>query len=154
MAKSIPIRVVTSAIPRIALVVAFLALVSCSGKSTTDGKDGQTDEGVKTPAEAAKLVGKRVTVEMEVRSLGVITGGKHDGAYTLHDTKYATDDDAFTIVISDSVAKQFKGLTFANRREYFKGAKVRATGEVRLVGGKPEIEVDDPQLITIVSKPG
>jgi hypothetical protein len=145
----------TIAVSRLALFVAFLALVSCSGKSPKDGKDGQTDEGVKTPAEAAKLVGKRVTVEMVVNSLGVITGGELDGAYTLHDTKYSTDDDAFTIVIPDRVAKQLKGLTIENHRTYFKGTKVRATGEVRLTSkGKPEIEVDDPKLITIVSKPG
>jgi hypothetical protein len=149
VAKAIPIRVVTIAVPRIALVVAFLALVSCSGKSTKDGKDGQTDEGVKTPAEAAKLVGKRVTVEMVVRSLSVSSSS---GAYLLHDTKYAIDDDAFTIVISERVAKQFKGLTFENRSADFQGAKVRATGEVRLVGGKPEIEVDDPKLITMTPR--
>jgi len=39
--KSKPIRVATIAVPRLALVVVVLALVSCSGKSTKDGEGGQ-----------------------------------------------------------------------------------------------------------------
>ena len=101
-----------------------------------------------TPAEAAKLVGKEVTVEMEVKS-----AGKSKGVFFLNSEDDFRSDKNFTGFISEEGAKKFQGAKIDDPAAHFKGKTVRITGTVKLYRDKPEIVVEDPQQVEVVTKP-
>jgi DNA/RNA endonuclease YhcR with UshA esterase domain len=99
-----------------------------------------------TPAEAAKKVNEKVTVEMEVKS----TGGK-DAVYLNTETDYK-DAKNFTIFIPDSAREKFKKAKVEDPKTYYKGKTIRVTGTVALFREKPQIKVGDPSQIEVVEK--
>ena len=99
-----------------------------------------------TPAEAAKKVSEKVTVEMEVKS----TGGRTN-CYLNSEADYK-DAKNFTVFIpEDSVAK-FKAAKIEDPKVHYKGKLVRVTGTVTTVRDKPQIKVESPDQIVEVEK--
>lgn len=97
-----------------------------------------------TPAEAAKKVDEKVTVEFEVRS----TGGK-DNAFLNSEADYKSDKN-FTLFLPKEALAKFKEAKVADPREHFKGKTVRATGKVTLFKDKPQIKIEEPGQIKLV----
>ena len=97
-----------------------------------------------TPAEAAKRVNEKVTIEMEVKS----TGGK--GVCFLNSEADFKDATNFTVFISGEVVEKFKKAKIDDPRTHFKGKTVRVTGTVTLYREKPQIKVEDPDQIKVV----
>jgi DNA/RNA endonuclease YhcR with UshA esterase domain len=107
------------------------------------------DKEVKTvtPAEAAKLVGQKVTVEMEVTSTG-----KSQGVFFLNSEEDHRSEKNFTAFINKDGAKKFGEAKIDDPAAHFKGKTVRVTGTVKLYREKPEIVVEDPEQIKVVDR--
>jgi DNA/RNA endonuclease YhcR with UshA esterase domain len=95
-------------------------------------------------AEAAKNVGDRVTVEMEVKSMG----GK--GPYFLNSEVDFKDTKNFTLFIPKDAVEKFEKAKIDELPGHYKGKTLRVTGTVSLYREKPQIEVEDPEQIKIV----
>jgi DNA/RNA endonuclease YhcR with UshA esterase domain len=101
-----------------------------------------------TPAEAAKLIDKKVTVEMAVKSTG-----KSRGVFFLNSEEDYRSESNFTAFINATGAKRFHEAKIDDPAAHFKGKTVRVTGTVTLYRDKPEIVVEDPKQVEIVEKP-
>jgi DNA/RNA endonuclease YhcR with UshA esterase domain len=99
-----------------------------------------------TPAEAAKKVNEKVTVEMEVKS----TGG-NSNCYLNSEADFK-DSKNFAVFIPQAAKAKFKAAKIDDPREYFKGKVIRVTGTVTLNEDKPRIKVDSPDQIVTVEK--
>ena len=98
------------------------------------------------PAEAAKKVNEKVTVEMEVKS----TGGRSN-RYLNSQEDYKSPDN-FTIFIAKEVLGKFKEAGIDDPAVYYKGKMIRVTGTVTVYDGEPRIEIDAPDQIHVVDK--
>jgi DNA/RNA endonuclease YhcR with UshA esterase domain len=98
------------------------------------------------PAEAAKKVNEKVTVEMEVKS----TGGKE--ANFLNSEADYKDAKNFTVFIPEAALEKFKKAKIDDPKTHYKGKTVRVTGTVTLYREKPQIKVEDPTQIEVVEK--
>jgi DNA/RNA endonuclease YhcR with UshA esterase domain len=96
-----------------------------------------------SPAEAAKQVGKKVTVEMEVKSVG-----KGKGVFFLNSEKDFKDEKNFTLFIDKDGAKKFEEAKIDPTS--YSGKTVRASGEVKLFRERPEIVITDPKQIQVI----
>jgi DNA/RNA endonuclease YhcR with UshA esterase domain len=99
-----------------------------------------------SPADAAKKVGEKVTVEMAVKSVG---RGK-SGVYFLNSEPNFRTDGNFTLFIDKAAAARFKKAGISDPAEHFDGKKVRASGTVKLYRDRPEIAIEDPKQIGLV----
>ena len=99
-----------------------------------------------TPAEAAKKVDQKVTVEMEVKS----TGGRSN-RYLNSEADYKSADN-FTVFIAKEKLPKFKDAKIDDPAEYYKGKTIRVSGTVTVSDDKPRIEVDGPDQIQVVEK--
>ncbi len=109
-----------------------------------------TDDAKRVPiplSEAGKKVGEKVTVEMEVKSVG---RGK-SGVYFLNSEADYHSDENFTLFIDKAGAAKFKKAGITDPAEHFKGKKVRATGTVKLYKERPEIILEEPKQIELVA---
>lgn len=99
--------------------------------------------GVSSPAEAAKKVGEKVTVQFAVAS----TGGNMN--LYLNSEKDFRAKDNFAVVLGLKVRtgkwEKADGATFA-------GKTIRATGAVKLNKDAPQLEIADPKDLEIVEK--
>jgi DNA/RNA endonuclease YhcR with UshA esterase domain len=110
------------------------------------------DESAKplTPADAAKKVNEKCTVEMEVKSVGMGKGGKVGFLNSEEDYK---SDKNFTIFLAEKAIEQLKAPKVDDLATRFKGKTVRVTGTVKLYHERPEIVVEDPEKdVKIVEK--
>ena len=101
-----------------------------------------------SPAEAAKNVDKKCTVEMEVKS----TGKSGNRRVFLNSEANYRDGKNFTVMLDRGVLAKFKKAKVEDPAEHFKGKTIRVTGTVKLYNNRPEIAVDDPAQITVVEK--
>jgi DNA/RNA endonuclease YhcR with UshA esterase domain len=110
------------------------------------------DKDVKplAPAEAAKNIDKKCTVEMEVKS----TGKSGNRRVFLNSATNFRDKANFTVMLGRDVLAKFKKMKVEDPAEHFKGKTIRVTGTVKLYNNRPEIAVDDPSQITVVEKGG
>jgi DNA/RNA endonuclease YhcR with UshA esterase domain len=99
-----------------------------------------------SPAEAAKKVNEKVTVEMEVKS----TGGK-DNCFLNSEVDFK-DGKNFTVFIPKETVEKFKKDKIDNPAAHFKGKIIHVTGTVILYKDRPEIKVEQPEQIKIVDK--
>jgi DNA/RNA endonuclease YhcR with UshA esterase domain len=108
------------------------------------------DKDVKplSPAEAAKNVDKKCTVEMEVKSAGK-SGNRR--VFLNSEANYR-DGKNFTVLLNRDVLAKFKKVKVEDPAEHFKGKTIRVTGTVKLYNNRPEIAVDEPSQITVVEK--
>jgi DNA/RNA endonuclease YhcR with UshA esterase domain len=98
------------------------------------------------PAEAAKKVNEKVTLEMEVKS----TGGKT--ANFLNSEADYKDAKNFTVFIPEEALEKFKKAKIDDPKAHYKGKTVRVTGTVTLYREKPQIKVEEPTQIEVVEK--
>jgi DNA/RNA endonuclease YhcR with UshA esterase domain len=123
--------------------LAFLALATIAPALVADDKDAKPV----TPAEASKLLDKKVIVEMEVKS-----AGKGRGVFFLNSEEDYKSEKNFTIFINEDVTKKFKDAKIDDPGAEYKGKIIRVTGTVKLYREKPEIIIDDPKQIEVVEK--
>lgn len=100
-----------------------------------------------TPAEAAKKVNEKCTVQLEVKS-----AGKGNGVYFLNSKDNIRDDDNFTVFINKDGTTKLAEKGIKEPADHYKGKTVQVTGTVTLYREKPQIVVDNPDQITIVEK--
>jgi hypothetical protein len=96
-----------------------------------------------TPAEAAKKVREKITVEMLVKS---------SGGNDLNSEVDFMADANFTIFIPKDTKEKFKKLGIANPAEHFDKKTIQATGTVILVEKKPRIAIVEPDQLKIIEK--
>jgi DNA/RNA endonuclease YhcR with UshA esterase domain len=101
---------------------------------------------VLSPAEATKKVNEKVTVEMEVKSVG-----NKDNWFLNSESDYKSDKN-FTVFIPKEVVEKFKKNKIEDPEAQFKGKTIQVTGTVILYEKKPEIKVAEPDQIKIVTK--
>ncbi len=101
-----------------------------------------------SPAEAAKMVDKEVTLRMEVKS-STIRGE----VGFLNSEKNFKDEKNFTIFLGSKVLDKFKAADIADPAEHFKGKTIIVKGKVTLHQEKPQIILDGPASIKIVEEP-
>lgn len=99
-----------------------------------------------TPAEAAKKIDEKVTVEMEVKS----TGG-NTARYLNSEADYRSASN-FTIFIPQGALAGFKKAKIDDPGAHFKGKTIQVTGKVVIYREKPQIRVDEPAQIKILEK--
>jgi DNA/RNA endonuclease YhcR with UshA esterase domain len=126
-----------------ALVVAVLLLAA----AWADDKPDKTKDKPLTPTEAAKKVGEKVTVELEVKS-----ARKGNGVAFLNSEADFKDKKNFTLSINKAGVEKFKEAKVEDPADHFKGKTVRATGKVTLYWERPQIIVEDPAQFVIVKK--
>lgn len=124
---------------RFSALVLMLALFSTA--ALADPKDKPL-----TPAEASKKVNEKVTVEMEVKS----TGGNVN-VYLNSETDFK-DAKNFAVFIPKESVEKFKKAKIEEPKEYYKGKIIHVTGTVTLVKEKPQLKVEEPELIKVVEK--
>lgn len=102
-----------------------------------------------TPSEAAKKIGEKVLVEFVVGS----TGGNNN--FYINSEKDFMDPKNLTIILpKPSKIKFMKSQKIEDLDKHFEGKTVRISGTVKLFEGKPRIQVDEPNQITIVPSKG
>jgi alkaline phosphatase D len=109
------------------------------------GESPKRPEGVLSPAEAAKKVGEKVTVQFPVAS----TGGSPDKRLFLNSEKEFRAKENFTVML---LPRAFTGKWEKATGATFQGKTVRVSGTVKLYMDRPEIEVTDEKQIEIVEK--
>lgn len=100
-------------------------------------------EGVLSPAEAAKKVGEKVTVQYAVASVG----GKAN--LYLNSNKDFRAKDNFAVALS---VKAQTGVWEKAGPATFVGKTIKATGTVKLNKDSPQLEIADPKDLEIVEK--
>jgi DNA/RNA endonuclease YhcR with UshA esterase domain len=100
-----------------------------------------------TPAEAAKKVGEKVTVELEVKS-----ARKGNGIAFLNSEADFKDEKNFTLFINKAGLEKFKEAKIEDPADHFKGKIVRATGKVTLYRERPQIIVEDAAQLVVMKK--
>lgn len=109
--------------------------------------DAKKDDAKAKPLtikEAAKKVGEKVTLEMEVKSVG-----GNSNVYLNSDEDYRSDGN-FTIFIAAEIADKLKELGIKDPVATYKGKKVEVTGTIKLYREKPQMVLEDPKLIKVV----
>ncbi|MBS0206175.1 MAG: hypothetical protein JSS49_25045 [Planctomycetes bacterium] len=99
-----------------------------------------------TPAEAAKRIKEKVTVEMLVKS----TGGR-ENCYLNSEEDFKSDAN-FTIFLSKDAKEKLKQAGIENPAEYYKQKTIQVTGTVIVVEKKPRIAVNEPKDLKVVEK--
>ena len=102
-----------------------------------------------TPDEAAKRVGEKCTVEMEVKSTGK---GREGSVVFLNSEEDYKDKKNFTVYLDRDALEKFKKAKIDDPADHFKGKTIRVTGTVKLYRERPEIAVDDPEQVQVVEK--
>jgi DNA/RNA endonuclease YhcR with UshA esterase domain len=99
-----------------------------------------------TPAQAARLVDKRVTLQMEVKSTG--------GTLNCYLNSAANFQDAanFAVFIPEDAIEKFKQARIEKPKDFYKGKMVQVVGTVTLFKEKPQIRVDDPAQIKVIDR--
>ena len=99
-----------------------------------------------TPAQAARLVDKRVTLQMEVKS----TGGTLN-CY-LNSTANFQDAANVAVFIPEEALEKFKQARIEKPKDFYKGKMVQVAGTVTLFKERLQIRVDDPAQIKVIER--
>src|SRR5947208_750534 len=97
-----------------------------------------------TPAEAAKKLDEKCTVEMEVKSVGMPKSGRV--VFLNYETDFRSTQ-KLTIMLGQQALEKMKKKKVEDVSAYYKGKTIRVTGLVKLYSGRPEIVVNDPDDI-------
>ena len=100
------------------------------------------------PAEAAKKVNERVTVEMAVKAVGKNKAGD---MYFLNSEEDYKSPNNFTIVLRKGALEKLRDDKI-DPTEHYAGKTVRATGTVKTYMDRPEIVVENPALLSVIEK--
>lgn len=99
-----------------------------------------------TPAEAAKKLNEKVTVQMLVKS----TGGRSN-TYLNSEADFNLESN-FTILIDKDAKEKFKKAGIENPTEYYKNKTIQVTGTVVLFEKKPRIAAAEPAQIKVIKE--
>lgn len=102
------------------------------------------------PAEARNQIGKKITVEMEVKSAKNALAKR--GEIYLDSEENFRDEKNFAVVITKKGAKSLEAAGIDNPADHFRGKSIRARGTVTEVDGVPRIEIDDAEQVRISKK--
>ncbi|MBX7104548.1 MAG: protein kinase, partial [Gemmataceae bacterium] len=103
--------------------------------------------GSVSPAEAARRVNERVTVEFVVQS----TGATRDGQRVFLNSGRYGDPDNFTIVVEmKKLASPMSEAGINDPKEHYKNKVIRVTGKVALFKESAQIVVDDMKNISTI----
>jgi hypothetical protein len=98
-----------------------------------------------TPAEAPTKVNQKVTVAMDVKS----TGGKT--ARFLNSEADFRAEKNFAVFIPNIALESFKKAGIEDPGEYYKGKSIIASGNVEISQNRPQLRVESPAQIKVVS---
>jgi DNA/RNA endonuclease YhcR with UshA esterase domain len=101
-----------------------------------------------SPAEAIKMVDKKVTVQMMVRSSKNALAGRHE--IYLDSEEDFRDEKNLAVVITEEGADKFKEAGIDDPAQHFRGKTIRVTGKVTLKEDRPRIEISDPKAIRLI----
>jgi DNA/RNA endonuclease YhcR with UshA esterase domain len=110
--------------------------------------NAEEKQDVIAPSDAAKKVGDKVTLEMEVKSVG----HANSGVYFLNSEANFKTEGNFTLFIDKAGVEAFKKAGIDNFEDHFKCKRVRVTGTVKLYKERPEIVLKDPNQIEVLAK--
>lgn len=99
-----------------------------------------------TPAEALTKVDQKVTVAMDIRS----TGGKT--ARFLNSESDFRDESNFAVFIPNFALTAFKKAGIEDPAAHYKDKSIVATGKVEMSQGRPQLRVESPAQIKVVSE--
>ena len=114
------------------------------GKVIDPDSTVKLEAGVIAPAEAAEQVGKKVTVQMPVRSVG-----KSGPRVFLNSKPNFRDEGNFAIVVQKEALDQYQAKNI-DPSDYFRNKIIQVTGTVTLYRDSPQIEVRDAEQIRVV----
>ena len=97
-------------------------------------------------AQAARLVDKRVTLQMEVKSTGGTLNCYLNSAANFQDTAN------FAVFIPEDALEKFKLARIEKPKDFYKGKMVQVVGTVTLFKERLQIRVDDPAQIKVVER--
>jgi len=116
-------------------------------KATAAAPARPVGAGAVSPAEAARHVGEKLTVEFAVHG----TGATRDRGRVFLNSAERRDPGNFTVVIDMKKAGEaFKKSGVDDPREHFKGKTVRVTGTVSTFNDAPQIVVEDAGQVVVV----
>lgn len=121
-------------------LAALFAVVSAAGVVLAQ------DAAPLAPADAAKKVDQKVTVELTVKS----TGGKT--AVYLNSEEDFKSDKNFTVFVPAKAVEKFRAAKVDDVGKHFLNKTVRVTGTVSLFKDRPQIKVEGPDQIKVVEK--
>jgi hypothetical protein len=101
-----------------------------------------------TPAEAGAHAGEECTVELVVAAARKLPG--KDVCF-LNSKKDHRDEDNFTVVIFKDGLERLKGDGIENPAEHFLDATIRVRGVIEKRDGRPQIVVEEPGQIVVVT---
>jgi len=118
--------------------------------STGDPSRPAPTPGTVGPADAAKMVGQKVTLEMKVNSTGQATNGSR---VFLNSAANYRDSANFTVVLDmRAVGDKLKAAGVDEPMTHYRGKTVRVTGTVSEFNDRPQIVVEDAGQITVVDR--
>jgi len=117
-----------------------LSTLKATGAVATAEKP-KLPEGVLSPAEAAKKVGEKVTVQFTVAS----TGGQTN-LYLNSDKDFKSKENFAVVLTSKGKTGKWDKAT----GDTFKGKTIRVTGAVKLFKDSPQLDVTDEKQLEIV----
>jgi DNA/RNA endonuclease YhcR with UshA esterase domain len=97
-----------------------------------------------TPEEAAKMVGKEVTVEFKVQATGAVSN-----LVFLNSETDRNGPKNFTVVLQESAVDELAKEKIAKPRDHYKGKTVLVTGKIELYQDKPQIKVTKASQIKV-----
>jgi hypothetical protein len=101
-----------------------------------------------SPAEAIKMVDKKVTVQMVVRSSKNALAKRHE--IYLDSEEDFRDEKNLAVVITEEGAGKFKDAGIDDPAEHFRDKTIRVTGTVIRKDDRPRIEISDPKAIRAI----
>lgn len=101
-----------------------------------------------TPAEAVAHAGEECTVELVVAAARKLPG--KDVCF-LNSKKDHRDEDNFTVVIFKDGLERLKSDGIENPAEHFLNATIRVRGVIEKRDGRPQIVVEEPGQIVVVT---
>lgn len=128
------------------IAVALLQLlVPIGGAAAAEPKSSPQ---VILPAAVAAHVGETCTVEMQV-----LSSRRGDTPIRfLNSEQDFNHPDNFTVVIFAAGLKEFKQRGIAEPERHFENKKIRVTGKIEKYRGRPQIRVDDPKQIELLTE--
>jgi DNA/RNA endonuclease YhcR with UshA esterase domain len=128
----------------------FIRCLLMVGAITIPALAADNQEKPLTPSEARKQIGKKITVEMEVKAAK--NALQKRGEIYLDSEENFRDEKNFAVVITKKGAESLQAGGIDNPADHYKGKTIRAMGTVTVVDEVPRIEIDEAKQIWIPEK--
>ena len=98
-------------------------------------------------AEAKAHLNEKAVVELVVKSSRLLDTGKYCFLNSEKDFHQKTN---FTVTITAAALEKFSEAGIDDPAEHFHGQTIHVAGKITLYKNQPQIQIDDPQQITII----